>query len=93
MAGASTATPIIRTTQPWLVPYDRWCDDHAYLVDCIADNLRTCLSTSGATASTTFNWEDVRRDLRRYLYETGHSRFRAFRHHCGDKKNGYGITE
>lgn len=75
-------TPVPRITQPWLVPFDTWRKDYAYVIDCIASNLHTVLSQSGATSSIAFDWPGLRADLERYLYETGHSRFRRFRHHC-----------
>ena len=71
-----------KLTQPWLVPFTRWCDENAYLVDCVADNLRTCLASAGATSSVAFDWDGVRSDLRRYLYATGHSRFKRFQQYC-----------
>ena len=71
-----------KITQPWLVPYAKWCADNAYVIDCVADNLRTVISSAGSTSSIAFDWAGMREDLSRYMYATGHSRFRQFRHCC-----------
>jgi hypothetical protein len=80
------AKPLVpKVTQPWLVPFARWADDNAYVIDCVAENIRTALSAAAATSAVTFDWGGMRADLARYLYSTGPSRFRSFRHFCGDK--------
>ena len=74
-ASSATLRPIA-PTPPWLVPFSVWRARYAYFVDCIQENLRTCL-TSGPSPLT-YDWSGMRRDLERYLYSTGHSRFRSF---------------
>jgi hypothetical protein len=89
MEGRSTdVTPIPKITQPWLVPFAKWRSQNAYVIDCVASNLRTVLSSTGSTALVAFDWNGMREDLARYLYSTGHSRFRSFRHHCGQREVG-----
>lgn len=73
-------TPVI--TQPWLVPFRVWRERHALLIDSVLINLRTCLSSLGGAAGYVIDWVGVRRDLSRYLYATGHSRFKSFRGGC-----------
>jgi len=66
-----------RLTQPWLVPFLVWRENYAYFVDRVCENIRVGLSGSRLSGST-FDWVGVRADLERYLYDTGHSRFRTF---------------
>lgn len=66
--------PTPRITQPWVVPFPVWCEEYAYYVDCVLTNLKTSMSHLGP-----FDWSRMRRDLERYLYDTGFSRFKS--HH------------
>jgi hypothetical protein len=67
--------PVPKTpTQPGVLAFPVWQERYAYFVDCVLDNLRTALASSG-----TIDVVGMRRDLERYLYDTGYSRFRSFR--------------
>ena len=44
-----------KVTQPWLVPFARWADDNAYVIDCVAENIRTALSAAATAAGLILN--------------------------------------
>ena len=71
------ATPT-QPTQPGLVPFRVWRERYAYFVDCVLENVRTAIDGPSTAAAVQFDWPGVRCDLEKYLYATGHSRFRSF---------------
>jgi hypothetical protein len=56
----------------YLIPFPVWRVKYAYFVDCIVENLITCMPMAS------FNVARLRSNAERYLYKTGHSRFRGF---------------
>ena len=91
--------PLPRLTQPWMVPFPVWQDRYGYFVDCVLENLRCSLAHVPSLVQNSvshpvppgtvveFDWDAMRRSLERYLYRTGHSRFRSFCY-LGGPRNG-----
>lgn len=68
--------PLPRVTQPWLVPFRAWRERYAYFVDCILGNILASMRYSMQAAAA--DRPAMRLALERYLYRTGHNRFKSF---------------
>ena len=71
-----SAILIPRVRQPGVVPFDRWCQRYAYLLNCITRCIWMRLGT--AHGSLVFDWDGIHRDLVKYLYKTSANRYAKF---------------
>lgn len=64
-----------KITQAGDVRFRDWCIAYEYFVDCMMNCLRVKL---GNISAISWDWDGVRTDLERYLYQTSANRQRAY---------------